>query len=62
MTENTFLVVDADGLARNAVVWNGETPFDEPGCQLIPRPTEPAGVWIGWTYTNGQWTPPTQET
>lgn len=58
MTENTFLVVDVDGLARNAVVWNGETPFDEPGYQLIPRPTEPAGVWIGWSFADGEWFAP----
>jgi hypothetical protein len=58
MNENIFLVINADGIVKNAVVWNGETLFDEPGCEVIPRPLEPDGVWIGWSLIDEKWVPP----
>lgn len=50
-----YLVVDETGLVANAVEWDGETVFEEPGCTLIPHSDTPEGVWIGWVLTDSGW-------
>lgn len=53
-----YLVVrKSDGKVVNAVVWDGVSPYSEEGCDLVPLPDIP-GVWIGWTYSNGEWIAP----
>ena len=56
-----YLVVDRDtGLVTNAVVWDGLAPYREPGCRLVPLPVEPVGVWIGWSFVDGEWVAPVE--
>jgi hypothetical protein len=36
MAEKTYLMLDADGIVRNACAWNGVTPYDPPyGLTLV---------------------------
>lgn len=38
-----------DGLIVNAIVWDGEAPYD-PGEGRAVVPVGDSGAWIGWTY------------
>lgn len=45
------------GLVENAIVYDGEADYTPPeGLALVERGD--SGAWIGWTYTDGQFTPP----
>ena len=46
-----------DGLIVNAIVYDGEQPYD-PGEGRAVVPLGDSGAWIGWTYTDGEFTPP----
>ena len=51
-----------DGLIVNAIVWDGEAPYDPgEGRAVVPRGDSEA--WIGWTYNadTGEFTPPADE-
>lgn len=56
----TYLIVrDSDGLCVNAIVYDGEAPFD-PGDGFTVYPwDEDARPWAGWTRNpDGTWTAP----
>lgn len=48
-----------DGLIVNAIVWDGEAPYD-PGEGRAVVPLGDSGAWIGWIYNadTGEFTPP----
>lgn len=59
---NKYLTVrNTDGLITNVIVWDGVDPFHIDGHTLIERPDEPVGVWVGWSYINGEWIAPEPE-
>ncbi len=48
-----------DGLIVNAIEYNGTDEYTPPdGLALVERGD--SGAWIGWTYTDGEFTPPTE--
>lgn len=49
-----------DGVVINTIVWDGVTNWEIPdGCIVVRAITNGAPVaGIGWTYSNGQFTPP----
>lgn len=56
---NHYLAVDAaSGMVVNAILWDGSAPYEEPGVDLVPVPTSPPGVWVGWALLDGEWVPP----
>lgn len=60
MTDLYLIVRDSDGLVLNAIRYDGTSPYDPgEGCTLYPW-DEDARPWIGWTLSNGEWTPPEQ--
>ena len=54
---DVVLVVDADGIVTNAVVY-GEGWSPDEGMTAVPVGTVPDGVWIGWRLAGGDWLPP----
>jgi len=63
-----YAVINDDGLVVNVIIWDGQTPVEEPGT-LVPLPTttyqdidgndyEAEYGGIGWTYDGSNWTPP----
>lgn len=57
-----YLVLrETDNTVVNAIVWDGSSPYEEPGCYLVELPADPAGVWIGWQLIDGAWVAPVTE-
>jgi hypothetical protein len=56
----TFLEYRTDsGLIVNAIVYDGQDDYTPPeGMSLIERGVSEA--WIGWTYVDGKFTPPSE--
>ena len=49
-------IIDATGLVINVIEWDGKPPWQPPeGCIAIKLT---GGAGIGWTYANGEFTPP----
>ena len=45
-----------NGLIVNAIVWDGTDEYTPPdGLALVERGE--SGAWIGWAYTDGEFTP-----
>ena len=54
-----YLVLNADGLVINVIVWDGITPYNAgQGDTLIALTDAPQGAWTGWAYIDGVWTAP----
>jgi len=54
-----FLEYNSDGLIVNAIVYDGEADYTPPdGLALVERGESEA--WIGWTYADGEFTPPAE--
>jgi len=46
-----------NGIVTNVIVWDGVTHLSLPdGVSLVP--TEGTGAWVGWSYTDGIFSPP----
>lgn len=53
-----YLIVDGDGLVTNAIVWDGEAPYDPgAGVSLVEQPD---CVGIGWRRDGESWVAPDQ--
>ena len=61
MNKQYLVIRQLDGYVVNTIIWDGITPFSEPGCELISRSTAPVGVDIGWTFNNNVWTSPDEK-
>ena len=56
MIPMTYAIIDATGLVINIIEWDGKPPWQPPeGCIAIKLT---GGAGIGWTYANGEFTPP----
>jgi hypothetical protein len=51
MTAPIYLIIDADGVVRNATV--GEPPSLPVGWAAVSSADAPEGAWIGWTRVDG---------
>lgn len=51
-----YLLVDGDGFATNAVLWDGETEY-EPG-EGLTLIEQPDGIGIGWHRDGDDWIAP----
>ena len=59
--ENAYLEYRTeDGLIVNAIVWDGEAPYD-PGAGRAVVPLGDSGAWIGWTYDGEKFSPPPEQ-
>lgn len=56
---NYLLIDDASGLAINALVYDGVSPYLPPEGQSIEP--APDGVWIGWTKNGDRYNPPADQ-
>lgn len=51
---DTYLVLDADGIVVNAIVWDGVTDLGMPDYTFVLASDTPA--WIGWKHNaDGTW-------
>ena len=56
---NNFFVIDNEtGVVVNAIAYDGEAPYQEPGCFVIPQTDAPTQAWIGWCLTTAGWVAP----
>ena len=53
-----WLIIEEDGRVSNVIVWDGLSRFNTRGKTLIKLDDAPRGAWIGWIYSNGEWTNP----
>lgn len=54
----TYLVIDSSGLVVNTIIWDGKSTWAPPeGHQAIKLPKN-SEAGIGWSYIDGQFTPP----
>ena len=52
----TYAIIDSTGLVINVIEWDGKPPWQPPqGCIAVKLT---GGAGIGWTYANGEFTPP----
>ena len=52
----TYAIVNSTGLVINVIEWDGKPPWHPPeGCTAVKLT---GGAGIGWTYANGEFTPP----
>lgn len=58
---NWLVIRNIDGYVENVVVWDGQTHYKINDCYMLPVPSDPVGVWIGWKLVDGQWEPPITE-
>jgi hypothetical protein len=54
-----YALIDNTGLVVNVVVWNGKSDWQPPEGQQLVELSDGAG--IGWTYSDGVFTPPLVE-
>ena len=58
MNQN-YLVIDANSVVINVIVWDGVSAYDIESCTLEPQAD---GVWIGWRRDDaGMWQPPSPD-
>ena len=58
-----YLTLNTQGQVTNVIVWDGLEPYTpDNGDTLTPLTDAPAGVGIGWTFSNGEWIAPAVET
>jgi hypothetical protein len=59
MANTYFLYRSTDGLILNAIVWDGQEPY-QPDEGLALFSANGSGAWIGWTYNaeTGEFTAP----
>ena len=56
-----YAVIDATNLVINVVLWDGKATWQPPeGCIAVKIPAD-SSVSIGWTYADGQFTPPPED-
>lgn len=58
MSNKYLLVRNTDGFVSNVIAWDGIEPYHVDGYTLMVKPEEPLGVWIGWSYIDGEWVSP----
>lgn len=58
---NYPLIENDTGHVVNVIDWDGVTPYTVPdGYSLAVDPNDPPQVTIGWTYSNGTFSPPSE--
>jgi hypothetical protein len=58
VTSMTYAIVDAAGNVTNVIIWDGKPPWKPPADCVAIKAGPPVG--IGWTYADGQFTPPVE--
>jgi hypothetical protein len=53
-----WLVIEENGCVSNVIVWDGVSRLNPRGRTFMKVEDAPTGVWIGWIYSNGEWTNP----
>ena len=52
----TYAIITSEGTVINTVIWDGQSTWQGPsGYQVIEMQN---GAGIGWSYVNGEFTPP----
>lgn len=60
MSNRWLEVRESDGEVVNAIVWDGDAPYEPDGIDFVNCDDAP-GVWIGWRRTATGWEPPQEE-
>lgn len=54
-----YAIIDAANTVINVIIWDGKPSWQPPPNTTAARLTNGAG--IGWSYVNGEFTPPLDE-
>lgn len=54
-----YAVIDGNGLIVNTILWDGGSGWTPPD-GMTTQPIEDLPVGIGWSYINGEFTPPVE--
>jgi hypothetical protein len=56
-----YAVISSEtNIVENVIVWDGVTPWTPPTGYYV-EPIGDSGAWIGWSYINGQFVPPSPD-
>lgn len=58
---DNYAIVEPSGNVANVIEYDGKSAYNPPaGDVLIKDPNDPAKVAKGWTYIDGEFSPPAQ--
>lgn len=58
---DNYALIDQSGTVANVMEYDGKSPYTPPaGDTLVKDPNDPPQVAKGWTYVDGDFSPPVQ--